>query len=252
MLKTRVIPTLLYKDHGLVKGVNFDKGRRVGTALPAIKVYNTREIDELILLDIAATPEKRTVDYMEVDNLADECSMPLTVGGGVREVDDFHRLLQSGADKISINTGALERPTLIDKAAASFGSQCIVLSIDFKKCPDGSYKVYSCCGTQATGKAPTEWAKEAASRGAGEILLTSIDNDGTMGGYELELTRQVAEAVSIPVIASGGAGEYEHMYKVIHYGKADAVAAASIFHFTEKTPLEAKKYLRKKGIHTRI
>ncbi len=252
MLKTRIIPTLLYKDHGLVKGVSFDQGRRVGTALPAIKVYKIREIDELILLDIAATLEKRTIDYIEVDDLADECSMPLTVGGGVRKAEDFYHLLQAGADKVSVNTGALETPALIDNASTRFGSQCIVLSIDFKRHTDGSHEVYGGCGTLPTGKNPVTWAKEVASRGAGEILLTSIDNDGTMKGYEVELTRQIAEAVSIPVIASGGAGKYEHMYEVIKHGKANAVAAASIFHFTEQTPLGAKRYLRGKGLHTRI
>jgi len=252
MLKTRIIPTLLYKDHGLVKGVRFDKGRRVGTVLPAIKVYKSREVDELILLDVSATPEKRTVDHVWVSDIADECSMPLTIGGGINAMEDIYRLLQAGADKVSINTGALENPELIDEASANFGSQCIVLSIDVKKHYDGSYEVYSGCGTLTTGKNPIAWAQEAALRGAGEILLTSIDNDGTMEGYDIGLTQQVAKSVSIPVIASGGAGKYQHMYEVIQYGKADAIAAASIFHFTEQTPLKAKEYLSGKGLHMRI
>ena len=252
MLKTRIIPVLLHKDHSLVKGVGFQSWRRIGTAMPAIKVYENRQVDELIFLDIAATPQRRMVDYQEIDHLADECSMPLTVGGGVRTTDDFRRLLRAGADKVSVNSGALDNPGLIDQAARLFGVQCVVTSIDFRRRDDGSSEVYGCCGARATGKDAIAWAKEAADRGAGEILLTSIERDGTMEGYDVELIRRVAETVSVPVIAAGGAGSYQHMHKAIRDGKADAIAAASLFHFTEQTPLEAKKYLAAKGLHVRI
>lgn len=252
MLKTRIIPTLLYKDHGLVKGVGFDSWRRVGTALPAIKVYCAREVDELILLDIAASPEGRMIDYSEVDYLADDCFMPLTVGGGVRHTDDFRQLLRAGADKVSVNSAVLDRPELVDEAASLFGSQCVVVSIDFRAHPDGRREVFASAGAKATGRNPVEWAQEVAERGAGEILLTSIERDGSMTGYDLELIRRVTDAVSIPVIASGGAGSYEHMREAVCDANASAIAAASIFHFTEQTPLEAKKYLADHGVAVRI
>ncbi len=252
MLKKRIIPTLLYKNHGLVKGIGFDSWRRVGTALPAIKVFNNREVDELVLLDIAATPENRLVDLEEIDRLADECFMPLTVGGGVREMDDIHRLLRAGADKVALNTGALHRPELIREAAASFGSQCIVISIDARGESSGKYEVYGHCGQKPTGKNVVAWAQEVESLGAGEILLTSVERDGTMDGYDVRLIKAVSEAVSIPVIASGGAGNYEHMAQAFLEGNASAVAAASIFQFTEQTPLEAKRYLQGKGIEVRV
>ena len=252
MLKIRIIPVLLYKNHGLVKGVGFRSWRRIGTAVPAIKVYESRQVDELIFLDIAATPEKRMVDHIEIDQLADECSMPLTVGGGVRTTGDFHRLLRAGADKVSVNTGAIENPELIDEAARLYGAQCVVASIDFRRRADGRHEVYGGCGAFATGKDPVAWAKEVADRGAGEILLTSIDRDGTMTGYDTGLIRRVAESVPVPVIAAGGAGNYEHMRQAVSDGKADALAAASIFHFTEQTPVEAKRYLAARGFNIRI
>jgi imidazole glycerol-phosphate synthase subunit HisF len=250
MLKTRIIPTLLWKDVGLVKGTQFDSWRRVGTVLPAIKVYNTREVDELILVDITATREGNEPDYDSIADFTAECFVPLTVGGGVQKVQQIKKLLRAGADKVAINSAAYQTPELIQQAADLFGKQCIVVSIDARKLPNGQYECYSHAGTRATGKQPHEWAKMAETLGAGEILLTSIDLDGTMQGYDLELIRQVAENVSIPVIASGGAGNYEDMYQALTV-RASAVAAASIFHFTEQTPLEAKKYLAAKGIPTR-
>ncbi|MFH0909120.1 MAG: imidazole glycerol phosphate synthase cyclase subunit [bacterium] len=252
MLKTRIIPTLLYKDHGLVKGIRFDSWRRVGTALPAIKVYCLREVDELILVDISATREGRLVDVAEIDHLADECFMPLTVGGGVRSVEDCRRLLRAGADKVAINSSAVEHPDLIGEAAGAFGTQCVVLSMDVKRHADGRCEVFTRCGVQPTGRDPVAWALEAERLGAGEILLTSIDRDGTMNGYDVALTRAVSDAVSIPVIASGGAGSYAHMYEVVTGGHASAVAAASIFHFTQQTPLEAKRHLKEKGLAVRL
>lgn len=250
MLKVRIIPTLLWKNVGLVKGIGFDSWRRVGTILPAIKVYNTRQVDELIVLDITATREKRVPDYEEIASFSAECFVPLTVGGGVCDIDAVRSLLRAGADKICLNSAAIEKPSLITEIATTFGSQCIVVSIDAKK-SNNKYECYIHSGTMPTGLEAGEWAKEAARRGAGEILITSIERDGTMEGYDLDLIKRVAERVNIPVIASGGAGNYEDMYQAIAYADASAVAAASIFHFTEQTPLEAKKYLTDKGVNVR-
>ena len=252
MLKIRVMPTLLYKDIGLVKGVGFDSWRRVGSLMQAIKVYNMREVDELVFLDIAATNEGRRPDFDLVDDFADECFMPLTVGGGIRSLEDVRHLLKVGADKVAINTAAVETPGLIRAVAEKYGSQCVAVSIDAKRHADGRYEVFTHSGTCATGKDPVEFACELETLGAGEILLTSIDRDGTMQGYDVELTRRVSQTVSIPVIASGGAGCYEHMTTVLTEGRAAAVAAASIFHFTQQTPLEAKKHLRIAGLAVRL
>lgn len=252
MLKIRVMPTLLFKDVGLVKGVNFESWRRVGSAVQSVKVYNMREVDELVFLDITATRDERPPDFETVDELADECFMPLTVGGGVRTLEHVRRLLQVGADKIAINTAAVKTPQLIRQAADQFGSQCVVVSIDVRRHHDGTCEVYTHAGTKATGQDPVSLAQTVEALGAGEILLTSIDHDGTMTGYDIELTRRVCEAVSIPVIASGGAGSYEDMAQVLREGKASAVAAASIFHFTQQTPLEAKRYLSEQGFRVRL
>ncbi|MFQ5972263.1 MAG: imidazole glycerol phosphate synthase subunit HisF [Alphaproteobacteria bacterium] len=251
MLKVRIIPTLLMKDVGLVKGVGFDSWRRTGGAMQAVRVYNLREVDEIIFLDIAATPAGRPPDFRQIDELASECFMPMTVGGGVRSIDDVRELLMVGADKVAVNTAALEKPDLITEAAGMFGVQCIVVAIDVRR-NNGCYEVYSHCGTRPTGKDPVEWARNVAELGAGEILLTSIDRDGTMDGYDTVLTRRVVDAVPIPVIASGGAGCFAHMAEVLRDGKADAVAAASIYHFTEQTPREAKLFLREQGFAVRV
>lgn len=251
MLKVRIIPTLLWKEVGLVKGVSFDSWRRVGTIMPAVKVYNTRQVDELMLLDITATEEGRDPDYETVEEIAAECFVPLTVGGGIRNIEQIRQLLRAGADKVCINTAAFETPGLISEASGKFGTQCIVVSIDAVKKPDGGYECVSRAGKCPTGKEPGEWAKKMEELGAGEILLTSAEQDGTMQGYDLELIKSVTGLVKIPVIASGGAGNYQHMYEAIVDGNASAIAAASIFHFTEQTPLEAKKYLAAKEIPVR-
>lgn len=251
MLKVRIMPTLLYKEVGLVKGVRFDSWRRVGSAMQTVKVYNLRQVDELVLLDIRATLDDRGPDLVAVDELADECFMPLTVGGGVRTIDDVRSLLTVGADKVSINTAAIENPGFIREVADRFGSQCVVVSIDASRQADGTYQVYTHAGTRCAGLDPVAVAREAERMGAGEILLTSIDHDGAMDGYDLELTRRVAEAVRVPVIASGGAGNYQHMAEALRIGHASAVAAASMFHFTEQTPLEAKRYLGELGFAVR-
>ncbi len=251
-VKIRVMPTLLFRDVGLVKGVGFDSWRRTGSALQAIKVYNMREVDELVFLDIRATPDERAPDFAQVDELADECFMPMTVGGGVRTPDHIGQLLAVGADKVAVNTAALANPRLIRDGALRYGAQCIVVSIDVLRHVDGRLEVMSKCGKEPTGRDPVEWAKEAEAQGAGEILLTSIDRDGTFNGYDVALTRAVVDAVKIPVIASGGCGSYQHMEEVLRDGKADAIAAASIFHFTEQTPKEAKAYLKERGYNVRL
>jgi len=220
--------------------------------MQAVKVYNMREVDELVFLDITATREFRGPDYDTVDELADECFMPMAVGGGIRDIGDVRRLLQVGADKVVINTAAVEVPDLICEIAKRFGSQCVVVSIDAKETDAGDLMVYTRSGTTPTGIHPIELAKKAEMLGAGEILITSIDRDGTQSGYDIELTRMVSEAVSIPVIASGGAGSYTDMAVVLTETRVSAVAAASIFHFTQQTPLEAKHYLRDHGFRVRI
>jgi cyclase len=220
--------------------------------MTAIKVYNTREVDELVFLDITASAQNRPPDFDLIDDLADECFMPLTVGGGVRTLDDVRNLLRAGADKVAINTAAVNRPELILQIAENFGSQCVVASIDARRHENERLEVFLLSGSKPTGKDPISVAREAEAMGAGEILLTSIDRDGSMNGYDVDLVRQVTSAVSIPVIASGGAGSYQDMATVLEEGKASAVAAASIFHFTQQTPKEAKHYLSEKGFAVRL
>jgi cyclase len=251
VLKVRVIPTLLWKGFGLVKGVGFNSWRRVGTVLPALKVYNSRDVDELVLVDITASQEERAPDHEAIADFSDECFVPLTVGGGINDLRQIVELLRAGADKISINSAAFSTPELVDKAAMRFGAQCVVASIDAQRHDDGSYSVFSHSGTRDTRKDPKSWAREVAARGAGEILLTSIDRDGTMQGYDLTLVQQITSCVDIPVIASGGAGNYQHMIEVIQQAGASAVAAASMFHFTEQTPAGAKQALRQAAIPVR-
>lgn len=251
MLKARVIPTLLWKNVGLAKGVGFDSWRRIGTIMPAVKVYNMREVDELILLDITASQEDCYPDYETVQDLSGECFVPLTVGGGVSNLEVIKNLLRAGADKISINSAAYEDPELIRKAANHFGSQCVVVSIDARRGLDGKYYCYSHSGTRPAGKEVGAWAVEVERLGAGEILITSIEKDGTMKGYDLDLIKRVSKNVGIPVVASGGAGTYHHMFEAINIAGASAVAAASMFHFTQQTPLEAKQFLASKGIPVR-
>lgn len=250
MLKVRVIPTLLYKDFGLVKGRQFDSRRAVGSPMQAVKVYNRRGVDELVFLDVSATLQGRDPDFTLVDELGDECFMPLTVGGGVVTLEHVRRLLQVGADKVAVNTILMERPEVVEAAASRFGSQCIVASIDVRRSVDGDLSVWTRAGTMPTGADPVSIARHAESLGAGEILLTSIDRDGMMCGYDVEVTAAVSASVSIPVIASGGAAGYEDFVTVLR-GGATAVAAASMFHFTEQTPLEAKRHLSQAGFPVR-
>lgn len=251
MLKIRIIPTLLVKETGLVKGVGFNSSRRVGTILPAIKVYNTRQVDELIVVDILATSQNREPDYAMVEEFSSHCFVPLTVGGGIKTIDHIKQLLKAGADKVCINSTAFDNPDLIKQTSMLFGSQCIVVSIDAAKNSNNEYECYSHSGTTPTGILVKDWAQKMQEFGAGELLITSIPHDGLMQGYDLELISLVSSSVQIPVIASGGAGSYDHMYQAVTQAQASAVAAASIFHFTQQTPLEAKKYLGAQGLPVR-
>lgn len=251
MLKVRVIPTLLWKQFGLVKGVAFNSWRRVGPALPAVKVYNQREVDELVLLDIELNRTGDEPDFELIDELGQDCFVPLTVGGGINSVDQVRKLLRAGADKISLNTAAYTRPELIAQIANRFGSQCVVASIDVRRESNRRWQCYSHSGQLPTGWEVVRWCKEVEQLGAGEILLTSIDNDGTMKGYDLDLIASVVSAVGVPVISAGGAGNYQHMIDAVLKGGASAVAAASIFHFTEQTPAEAKLAMAAAGIPIR-
>ncbi len=251
MLKVRIIPTLLWKQLGLVKGVGFNSGRRIGPVLPAIRVYNQREVDELILVDIVSNTTADEPDYESVGEYGSDCFVPLTVGGGIVRLDQVQKLLRVGADKVAINTGAYNDPNLINSVASRFGTQCIVSSVDVRFREGGRWECYSHSGMRPTGRDVVDWVRELEDRGAGEILLTSIERDGTMSGYDLDLIAAVASSVKIPVIASGGAGNYKHMVDAVTQAGASAVAAASMFHFTEQTPAEAKEILGNAGIPVR-
>jgi cyclase len=251
MLKIRIIPTLLWKQFGLVKGTQFDSWRRVGPVLPAIKVYNQRDVDELVLVDITATPLNNPPDLESIADFSQECFVPLTVGGGINNIKQVQQLLRSGADKIIINSAAYNTPTLVTDIAQRFGTQCVVASIDARRTSPNTWECYSHSGSLKTGRCVREWAKELQERGAGEILITSIDNDGMMQGYDLELIHAVSDCVKIPVIASGGAGNYQHLIEAVKISGASAVAAASMFHFTEQTPVGAKLAMQQAGIPVR-
>jgi cyclase len=240
------------KNLVLAKSVKFGWKRPIGIPRPAVRVFNAREVDELILLDIDAAADRRGPFLDTIADLAEECFMPLTVGGGLRSVEDVRAVLRRGADKVSMNTGPLERPELITEVAHAFGSQCAVVSIDAKRLPDGGYEVFAHGGQGSTGQDPVAWARRAEELGAGEVLLTSIDRDGTMEGYDLELVRLVADAVSIPVIACGGAGTEQHFVDAVVQGHAAAVAASSIFQYTEVTPQTGKAAMRQAGLNVRI
>ena len=253
MFTKRIIPCLDVNNGRVVKGVNFVDLRDAGDPVEVAKVYDKEGADELVFLDITASSDARNTVVDMVEQVAENVFIPFTVGGGIRTVEDFRTLLKAGADKISINSSALNTPDLISDAAYKFGSQCVVVAIDAKKRADGSgWNVYKNGGRIDTGRDAVEWAMEAERRGAGEILLTSMDGDGTKAGYDLNVTRQIADAVSIPVIASGGAGELSHFYDAFSEGHADAALAASLFHYKELTIREVKEYLRDKGIPVRL
>jgi imidazole glycerol-phosphate synthase subunit HisF len=252
MLCKRLIPCLDVKDGRVVKGVRFVELRDAGDPVAAALAYDAQGADELVFLDITASHEGRATMLDVVRRTAEGIYMPLTVGGGVRSLGDIRTLLRAGADKVSLNTAAVERPAVIEEAAHAFGSQCIVVAIDAKSSGDGAWQVYTHGGRRPTGRDAVEWAREVERLGAGEILLTSMDRDGTGAGYDLALTRAVSEAVSVPVIASGGVGCLEHLREGVVEGRADAVLVASLFHFGQHTIPEAKQYLHEHGVPVRI
>jgi cyclase len=255
VLKKRVIPCLDVHDGRVVKGVRFVNLRDAGDPVEAAQAYDAQGADELVFLDITASHEGRNTMLDVVRRTAEGIYMPLTVGGGVRSLDDIRTLLRAGAEKVSLNTAALARPALVAEAARAFGSQCIVVAIDAKReSPPGPARwgVYTHGGRRAAGRDAVEWAVEVERLGAGEILLTSMDRDGTGDGYDLELTRAVSEAVSLPVIASGGAGSLDHLREALTAGKADAALVASLFHFGQHRVGEAKEFLRAAGVPVRI
>lgn len=252
MLTKRVIPCLDVHNGRVVKGINFVNLVDAGDPVEAAAAYNIAGADELVFLDITASSDKRGIILDVVSRTAEQVFIPLTVGGGIRTVDDFRTILKAGADKISINSSALKNPKLITDAAIKFGSQCVVVAIDAKRRDDGGWNAYINGGRKDFGIDAVEWAKKAQTLGAGEILLTSMDCDGTKNGYDLELTRTISDALSIPVIASGGAGNIDHFAEAITEGHADAVLAASLFHYGELEIDEVKQGLRDKGIEVRL
>ena len=251
MLTKRIIPCLDVKDGRVVKGVKFVDLKDAGDPAEIAHYYDKEGADEIVFLDITASHEERPIFIDVVKRTAKDVFMPLTVGGGIARLETIESLLKAGADKVSINTIAVHDPNFIKEASRRFGTQCIVVAIDAKRMGD-KWEVFTHGGRKPTGLDAVEWAKKVADFGAGEILLTSMDCDGTKNGYDIELTRAVSEAVSIPVIASGGAGTLEHLYEALTKGKADAVLAASIFHFKEFTIKEAKEYLKEKGVPVRL
>jgi cyclase len=261
MLTKRIIPCLDVKDGRVVKGVGFVDLRDAGDPVEVAAIYDREQADELCFLDITASHEKRRTILDVVARTAERVFMPLTVGGGVRTLEDIRNLLNAGADKVSINTAAVQKPAFVKEAAERFGTQCIVVAVDTKRMPTAHgdscgarvsrWEIFTHGGRKSTGLCAVDWAKRMAGYGAGEILLTSMDRDGTQMGYDLELTTAVAEAVPIPVIASGGAGTLEHLYDGLTAGRADAVLAASMFHYRAYTIGQAKEYLAKRGVSVR-
>ena len=251
MLAKRIIPCLDVRDGRVVKGVNFVNIRDAGDPVELARFYSDQGADEIVFLDITATSDGRATVADVVERTAEQVFVPLTVGGGIRTLEDFRQLLRAGADKISVNSAAVKDPGLISRAAERFGSQCVVLAIDARRRPEGSYEVVVAGGRTPTGLDAVEWARRGEALGEGEILLTSMDADGTKAGFDLEMTRAVTQAVSIPVIASGGCGSLEHFAQVFAETDCDAALAASLFHFGELTVPQVKEYLRKRKIPVR-
>lgn len=252
MLSVRIIPCLDVRDGRVVKGVNFVNLVDAGDPVEQAKAYENQGADELVFLDITASSDNRAIMRDVVERTAGECFMPLTVGGGLRTLEDIRLMLNAGADKVSLNTSAITNPDLVSEASAKFGNQCIVVAIDAKREGEGRWNVYTHGGRNRTELDAVEWAKEVECRGAGEILLTSMDCDGTKDGYDIALTRAVSDAVKIPVIASGGAGNLKHMVDAVKLGGASAVLAASIFHFGTYTIEQAKREMRAAGLPVRL
>jgi len=252
LLTKRIIPCLDVKEGRVVKGTNFVNLRDAGDAVELAAFYDAEGADELVFLDITASSDGRETVVEMVRHTASQVFIPFTIGGGIRTLNDMLRMLDAGADKVSVNTAAVHNPALIAEGANHFGSQCIVLAIDAKQRETGGWEVFLHGGRTPTGLDAVEWAKRGVELGAGEILLTSMDADGTKNGYDLPLTRAISESVSVPVIASGGAGSLQHLYEAVEQGKADAVLAASIFHYGEYSIRQAKEYLHDKGLPMRL
>lgn len=252
MYTKRIIPCLDVNNNRVVKGINFVNLKDAGDPVEVAKAYDKAGADELVFLDITASSDARKTVIDMVSRVAENVFIPFTVGGGIRTVDDFKEILRAGADKISVNSAAINNPNLVAEAADKFGSQCVVVAIDAKRRPDGGWNIYKNGGRIDMGIDAIEWAKKVCDLGAGEILLTSMDCDGTKAGYDIELTRAIAEQVSIPVIASGGAGTMEHFYDAFTVGKAEAVLAASLFHYKEMEIRDLKKYLQERNIPVRL
>ncbi|MDF2634660.1 MAG: Imidazole glycerol phosphate synthase subunit hisF [Pelosinus sp.] len=252
MYTKRIIPCLDVKDGRVVKGTNFVGLRDAGDPVELAAIYDKELADELIFLDITASCEERNTIVQMVEQTASQVFIPFTVGGGIRTVDDIRKMLKAGADKVSLNTAAIKNPELIAEGAKRFGCQCIVLAVDARSRGEDQWEVYINGGRTPTGLDVLDWVKQATALGAGEILLTSMDKDGTKDGYDIKLTRAVSESVGVPVIASGGAGELVHFYDVLTAGKADAVLAASVFHFGQFTVGQVKQYLKSKGVEVRL
>jgi cyclase len=252
MLKLRIIPCLDVKDGRVVKGINFVDLRDAGDPVAQATVYDQAGADELCFLDITASNEDRDIILDVVGRTAEACFMPLTVGGGVRGLEDIRRLLLAGADKVSINTAAVKNPEFVREAAEKFGNQCIVVAVDAKRTAPGRFEIFTHGGREPTGIDAVDWSRRMAAAGAGEILLTSMDRDGTRIGYDVALTRAVADAVPVPVIASGGVGELEHLVEGVRDGHASALLAASIFHFGEHSIAEAKAHMARAGLPVRL
>ena len=252
MLKKRIIPCLDVKDGKVVKGTNFINLKYAGDPVKQAQIYDKQGADELCFLDITASSEKRNIIFDVVKKTAQKCFMPLTVGGGVRSIKDIRKLLLCGADKVSINTAAIKNPKLVQESSAKFGNQCIVVAIDAKKIKKNKWEIYTHGGRKRTGIDAITWAKKMEKLGAGEILLTSMDKDGTKSGFDLELTKKISNNVNIPVIASGGVGNIKHLVDGIKIGKASAVLAASIFHYGKYTVRQVKNKMKQKGILVRI
>jgi cyclase len=252
MLKNRIIPCLDVKNGRVVKGINFLDLRDAGDPVEQAAYYDKSGADEICFLDITATHEERNIILETVKKTADKCFVPLTVGGGIRTIEDIRKLLIAGTDKVSINTAAIKDPTFIKRAAQKFGSQCIVVAVDAKKTGNQKWEIFSHGGRKKTGIDAIEFSKQSVSNGAGEILLTSMDKDGTKSGYDLDLLKIITKSVQVPVIASGGAGTLEHLFEGLKVGGASAVLAASIFHYGEFTIQQAKEYLASKDVQVRI
>ena len=252
MLKIRIIPCLDVKNGKVVKGTKFINLKYAGDPVKQAQIYDKQGADELCFLDITASSDKRNILYNVVKKTAQKCFMPLTVGGGIRSVEDIRKLLLCGADKVSINTAAIKDPRLIKKSSSKFGNQCIVVAIDAKQIKKNKWEIYTHGGRKKTGIDAIKWAKKMESFGAGEILLTSMDKDGTKSGFDLKLTKKISNSISIPVVASGGVGNIQHLVDGIKIGKASAVLAASIFHYGKYTIRQVKNKMKQKGIAIRI